>query len=678
MKDLVLRITKYDNPTSVVQLQNYCTEVKLANSFTQIAAELNFTMPHTTLSSSLVAVNVELGDTVTLHYKDKQLFYGKVIDTEKKGKEESLKVTCYDFCWWICKSNITKNFSNIPILQALLDVYGEIEAPNNIDTELGTNGDILLNSHLVIDKPASKVLQAIYSEITKQTGVYYYMHQDEYGVCTITEADKYYSNLTIKMPSSKNSADGNLIDYEINESMQNMVTRVGIYKEDGSKAEVYGTDDNGKGENIVTLDNTDLKRFGIIQESITMDSNDDISKVKNEAKNLLKEKSTPSEELSVVCLGDIDYRVAHVVMVKIPGTKYYDVFMYILSSEWIWNKDGTFTSKLTLSPSKHHDLTDFKDIEEKQDEETNSKDGTGSDLVNRILEELKRHLGLSYKWGGKSPNEGGMDCSGYIAYVYNQFSDELEITSNSHKLTSYTYSMMNEGKDVTKDFPNNLKPCDIVFPNSGHVQAYIGDGKVIHEPQTGDVCKISDLNKNKIAKVIRVVPDSAWKSNSTLNTDGTLNGAVNCTSQKEFVAMVAPYAKQLYNEYHIFPGTIISCMIQESWTGNGFTKLAKNYFNFGGVKCSASSQDAVQDYKPPSSEGSMLYRKFNSLKDFMIYWCKLISGETGMNVYKVNIADKSTAKEQIMGFNNTPYAGDKSKSQQMLAIYNQNSLSDYD
>ncbi len=346
------------------------------------------------------------------------------------------------------------------------------------------------------------------------------MHQDEYGVCTITEADKYYSNLTIKMPSSKNSADGNLIDYEINESIQNMVTRVGIYKEDGSKAEVYGTDDNGKGENIVTLDNTDLKRFGIIQESITMDSNDDISKVKNEAKNLLKEKSTPSEELSVVCLGDIDYRVAHVVMVKIPGTKYYDVFMYIISSEWIWNKDGTFISKLTLSPSKHHDPVEFKDIEEKQDEETNSKDGTGSDLVNRILEELKRHLGLSYKWGGKSPNEGGMDCSGYIAYVYNQFSDELEITSNSHKLTSYTYSMMEEGKDVTKDFPNNLKPCDIVFPHSGHVQAYIGDGKVIHEPQTGDVCKISDLNKNKIAKVIRVVPDSAWNNGVSGETTG--------------------------------------------------------------------------------------------------------------------------------------------------------------
>ncbi|MBY7007852.1 C40 family peptidase [Clostridium botulinum] len=386
-----------------------------------------------------------------------------------------------------------------------------------IDKELGTNGDILLNSHLVIDKPASKVLQAIYSEITKQTGVYYYMHQDEYGVCTITEADKYYSNLTIKMPSSPNSADGNLIDYEINESMENMVTSVAIYNADGSKAK-YGVDEHDEVVNTITLEDTDLNRFGNIQESMTMDENGDISKAKNEAKQLLQKKSIPNEELEVTCLGDIDYRVAYCVMVKIPGTKYYDVFMYILSSEWTWNKDGTFISKLTLSPSKHHDLTEFKDIEEKQDEEENSKDGTGSDLVNRILEELKRHLGLPYKRAGKSPNEGGMDCSGYIAYVYNQFSDELEITSNDGKLDSCTYPMMEEGKDVTKDFPDNLKECDIVFPHAGHVQAYIGDGKVIHSPQTGDVIKISNLDKNKIAKVIRVVPDSAWNNGSSSGT----------------------------------------------------------------------------------------------------------------------------------------------------------------
>ena len=61
----------------------------------------------------------------------------------------------------------------------------------------------------------------------------------------------------------------------------------------------------------------------------------------------------------------------------------------------------------------------------------------------------------------------------------------------------------------------------------------------------------------------------------------------------------------------------------------------------------------------------------------MTYWCELISGRTGMNVYKVNIADKNTAKEQCYGFDNTPYAGDKSKGGQMWRIVQQNALEQY-
>ena len=46
------------------------------------------------------------------------------------------------------------------------------------------------------------------------------------------------------------------------------------------------------------------------------------------------------------------------------------------------------------------------------------------------------------------------------------------------------------------------------------VIAYIGNGQTIEEPQTGDVCKIAPL-RSKVLKVIRVVPDSAWKTKSS-------------------------------------------------------------------------------------------------------------------------------------------------------------------
>ena len=42
---------------------------------------------------------------------------------------------------------------------------------------------------------------------------------------------------------------------------------------------------------------------------------------------------------------------------------------------------------------------------------------------------------------------------------------------------------------------SNLKVGDLVFPHTGHVRLYVGNGQMIHAPQTGDVVKISSITK---------------------------------------------------------------------------------------------------------------------------------------------------------------------------------------
>lgn len=515
MLDLKLKIFKWNDNTKSYYLEDYCTTIKLSNSFSQISSELSFSIPYATLSSSILAINVEMGDKISLMYRDDQIFSGKVIDTCLKGKDQELSVTAYDYCWWIVKSNITKNFNNISVWRALDEIYSFLGATYRIDDELADNGNIIIKSHLVKKKQASKVLNAIYNEVTKVNGVFYYLHTEGDGsTITITEADKYFSGLTIQPPTSLDKANGVLIDYEVNESMQNMITEVDFYKTTG---EIYNN-----GSNYISLDADNMKRYGIIHEDIEI-ADDDTNAVKAfaEGNKLLREQGKPSEELIVTCFGDINYKVAHGVMVKIPNTNYYDIFMYITSSEWIWNKDGTFISNLTLSTSKNQNLEDWTSIEEKQDT-TNTTGSTSSDLVNRIITELKKYLGVPYKWAGKSPADGGMDCSGYIAYVYNQFKSELDI--NGGELVSYTYTMLNQGKDVTSNFPSNLKEGDIIFPSDHHVVAYVGNGQIIEEPQTGDVCKISPIRWDSVLKVIRVIPDSAWSTTSSSSTASDSNG----------------------------------------------------------------------------------------------------------------------------------------------------------
>jgi cell wall-associated NlpC family hydrolase len=97
----------------------------------------------------------------------------------------------------------------------------------------------------------------------------------------------------------------------------------------------------------------------------------------------------------------------------------------------------------------------------------------------------KRYLGIPYVWGGSTPT-GGFDCSGLVMYVYRQ----LGIT-----LDHYAAWQFLEG---TRIAPQDLQPGDLVFfepkaDGPGHVGMYVGDGKMINAPHTGDVVRIVSI-----------------------------------------------------------------------------------------------------------------------------------------------------------------------------------------
>ena len=97
-----------------------------------------------------------------------------------------------------------------------------------------------------------------------------------------------------------------------------------------------------------------------------------------------------------------------------------------------------------------------------------------------------QHLGVPYVWGGADPS--GFDCSGLVMYVYRQLGISLP------HFTGYQWVL---GERIAKE---DLAPGDIVFfyPQSygpGHEGLYIGGGKFVHAPSTGDVVKISSLSE---------------------------------------------------------------------------------------------------------------------------------------------------------------------------------------
>jgi len=99
----------------------------------------------------------------------------------------------------------------------------------------------------------------------------------------------------------------------------------------------------------------------------------------------------------------------------------------------------------------------------------------------------KKYLGTPYQWGGESPSTG-FDCSGLTQYAYHQAGVDLPRVAEDQ---------FNVGMHVGRA---QLEPGDLVFfqDSTGyihHMGMYVGGGKFLHAPHTGDVVKISNLSE---------------------------------------------------------------------------------------------------------------------------------------------------------------------------------------
>lgn len=98
-------------------------------------------------------------------------------------------------------------------------------------------------------------------------------------------------------------------------------------------------------------------------------------------------------------------------------------------------------------------------------------------------------IGTPYRYGGNSPLTG-LDCSGFVKYVYKETMDT--------DLPRTAAEMSRVGKPVSQD---DLQPGDLVFyntmrRNNSHVGIYLGDGRFIHSPRTGQRVRINSMDES--------------------------------------------------------------------------------------------------------------------------------------------------------------------------------------
>lgn len=109
-------------------------------------------------------------------------------------------------------------------------------------------------------------------------------------------------------------------------------------------------------------------------------------------------------------------------------------------------------------------------------------------LGQRAARVALKALGAPYVWGGASP-ASGFDCSGLVRWAYSRLGIDLPHSS---------YALYDRGRRVAR---SRMKPGDLVFFSGlGHVGLYLGQGRMVHAPQSGRNVEVVRLRSSYYAR----------------------------------------------------------------------------------------------------------------------------------------------------------------------------------
>ncbi|EGT5468056.1 C40 family peptidase [Clostridioides difficile] len=135
----------------------------------------------------------------------------------------------------------------------------------------------------------------------------------------------------------------------------------------------------------------------------------------------------------------------------------------------------------------------LKDVTYQIQGNNQSSSTNNNSKADKLISVAKSKLGCNYVYGAEGPNT--FDCSGFTQWCYKQIGISIPRTVATQSKAGSAVDL----KDKTKWKAGDLL-CRVGGGSSNHVMMYIGNGQMIHSPQTGDVVKIQSVDSYRKGK----------------------------------------------------------------------------------------------------------------------------------------------------------------------------------
>lgn len=268
-----------------VNITDITGEIGLSTSMDTLGASLNFNIARNFNDPNYaLAETLEVGDIVILN-NSKELFKGVILEITTNKFNKNVK--CLDFCFYLNKNKVVKQFDEISASTAIKQVLKEIGADIGEISTISTSITKIYNSNTIAE---------IRNDILKQAN-------DELGIKYIIEfaEDKFnvvpFRKVNVQFRYKSTSSES------LTESILEMKNSIIVTSNEQEEIEILA----------VAKDEANIERYGSLQEVITVSPDEDEAKVRNIAKTKLKELNKVFRTVSLQGFGNDEFKAGRVL-----------------------------------------------------------------------------------------------------------------------------------------------------------------------------------------------------------------------------------------------------------------------------------------------------------------------------------------------------------------------------